>query len=65
MVREFLEKPATSTTKSFISEEGTYFRYDSATNEFGIINKYGGVSTYFKPDELDYWDTQVNLYAPK
>ena len=38
MVREFLEKPATSTTKSFISEEGPYFRYDSATNEFGIIN---------------------------
>ena len=63
--RNFLEKPANSTTKSFVSEEGTYFRYDTATNEFGIINKYGGVSTYFKPEESNYWETQVKLYAPK
>lgn len=64
--RNFLEKPANSTTQSFISNEGTYFRYDTATNEFGIMNKYGGVSTYYKPDSgLNYWLEQIELYAPK
>ena len=64
--QNFLEKEATSTTKSFISSEGTYFRYDTATNEFGIINNYGGISTYFKPDTgMDYWLDQVNKYSPK
>jgi len=64
--RNFLEKSPTSTTKSFVSKEGTYFRYDTATNEFGIMNQYGGVSTYFKPtDRLKYWEEQIKLYAPK
>lgn len=36
--RNFLEKDPTPTTESFVSEEGTYFRYDTETNEFGIIN---------------------------
>ncbi|MDD1503502.1 hypothetical protein PVA17_12115 [Lysinibacillus sp. CNPSo 3705] len=64
--RDFLEKPPTSTTQTFVSEEGTYFRYDSATNEFGIINKYGGISTYFKPDDkILYWLEQIRKYAPK
>ncbi|WP_084011806.1 WXG100 family type VII secretion target [Paenibacillus kribbensis] len=64
--REFLEKRPTSTTQTFVSNEGTYFRYDSATNEFGIINKYGGISTYFKPENgLDYWLEQISLYTPK
>ncbi len=39
--RNFLTKKATSTTKAFTSAEGTYFRYDTATNEFAIINKFG------------------------
>ncbi|KAF6576885.1 WXG100 family type VII secretion target [Paenibacillus polymyxa] len=64
--REFLEKRPTSTTQTFVSNEGTYFRYDSATNEFGIINKYGGISTYFKPEDgLEYWLEQISLYSPK
>lgn len=46
--RNFLEKEPTSTTQSFISNGGIYFRYDMVTNEFGIINEYGGISTYFK-----------------
>jgi uncharacterized protein YukE len=63
--RNFLEKPTTPTTQSFISKEGTYFRYDAATNEFGIMNKYGGVSTYYKPDDgLLYWFEQIRLYSP-
>jgi pyocin large subunit-like protein len=64
--RNFLEKPPTPTTQSFITKDGTYFRYDTATNEFGIMNKYGGSSTYFKPDRgIDYWLEQIELYAPK
>ena len=54
------------TDKSFVSLGGTYFRYDTATNEFGIINQYGGVSTYFKPDtKLNYWMEQISKNAPQ
>ena len=64
--RNFMEKQSTSTTQSFVSSEGTYFRYDTATNEFGIINQYGGISTYFKLDEgIIYWLEQIEKYAPK
>lgn len=38
--RNFVVKKPTSTTQSFVSEGGTYFRYDIATNEFGIVNQY-------------------------
>lgn len=62
----FLEKPPTSTTQSFVTNEGTYFRYDSLTNEFGIMNNYGGVSTYYKPPTgITYWLEQVSKYAPE
>ena len=64
--RNFLEKKPTSTIQSFVSNEGTYFRYDTTTNEFGIINKYGGISTYFKPENgMAYWLEQIEKYAPK
>ena len=50
--------------ESFVSNEGTYFRYDLETNVFGIINKYGGISTYFKPDNgLEYWIEQIYKYG--
>lgn len=62
----FLTKLPTSTTQTFVSEQGWYFRFDSNTNEFGIINPNGGISTYFKPDNgLDYWLEQVAQYGPK
>ncbi|EAE6298282.1 hypothetical protein E5Z49_12905 [Listeria monocytogenes] len=64
--REFLEKKPTLRTETFVSKEGTYFRYDSKTNEFGIINEYGSISTYFKPNTgLKYWEKQIDLYYPK
>ena len=64
--RNFLDKKPTSTIQSFVSNEGTYFRYDTATNEFGIINEYGGISTYFKPENgMAYWLEQIEKYAPK
>ena len=61
-----MEKKPTSTTQSYVTNEGTYFRHDTATNEFGIINKYGGISTYFKPNaKMAYWLDQIEKYAPK
>ena len=37
-----------------------------ATNGFGKINQYGGISTYFKSDEgMAYWLEQIKKYAPK
>ena len=64
--RNFLEKEPTPTTQSFVSAEGWYFRYDTATNEFGIINPYGGISTYYFPERgLEYWLEQIETYAPK
>ena len=63
--RNFVVKKPTSTTQSFVSEGGTYFRYDTATNEFGIVNQYGGISTYYKPaNSMDYWLEQIKLYKP-
>ncbi|MDR0249136.1 MAG: hypothetical protein LBI44_05720 [Oscillospiraceae bacterium] len=62
----FLEKPPTPTTQTFLSDKDTYFRYDTATNEFGVMNKYGGVSTYYKPPRgIAYWVEQITKYAPK
>ena len=64
--KNFLEANPTNSTQSFISNEGTYFKYDTITNEFGIINRYGGISTYFEPEDgLKYWIEQVKKYAPK
>ncbi|WP_156146561.1 hypothetical protein [Desulfosporosinus sp. I2] len=64
--RNFFEKSPTKTMQGFTSEGGTYFQYDTATNEFGIINQYGGISTYYKPVEgLKYWNQQMESYMPK
>lgn len=62
--QDFFSKTPTDTTFSFTSEEGAYFQYDTMTGEFGIINPYGGISTYFIPDEgIDYWLRQIELYG--
>ena len=64
--RNFLEKNPTSTTQTFVSNGNTYFRYDTTANEFGIINEYGGISTYFKPEEgIKYWIEQIQRYPLK
>jgi len=63
--RDFISKKSNKTTLSFTSKEGTYFKYDYATNEFGMVNQYGDISTYFKPSTgLDYWLEQVGKYKP-
>ena len=64
--RYFFSKPPTPTMQSFTTQEGTYFQFDTATNEFGIINQYGGISTYYIPDDkLDYWLGEIKKYAPQ
>ena len=64
--RYFFSKPPTPTMQSFISRDGWFFQFDTATNEFGIINKYGGISTYYIPDTgMDHWLEQIKKYAPK
>ena len=43
---------------------GRHSFYNDIENEFGIINQYGGISTYFYPDEGSvYWFDQVSKYA--
>ncbi|WP_314292789.1 hypothetical protein [Fusobacterium periodonticum] len=39
---------------------------NKAINEFGIINKYRGISTYYKSENGKlYWLEQIEKYAPK
>ena len=43
-----------------------HFRYATATNLFGIINQYGGISTFFEPTNgIQYWIEQIIKYAPR
>lgn len=62
--RDFLDNPPTD-VESFTDSSGWYYQYDASTNTFGIINQYGGISTYFKPEaEINYWLEQIMKYRP-
>ena len=37
------------TSQSFTTSNGTTYKYNPATNEFGIISKSGTIVTYFRP----------------
>ena len=64
--RKFIDDSPNQLIRSFTSSEGTYFEYHVGINEFGILNKFGGISTYFKPDEgINYWINQISQYSPK
>lgn len=68
MADRFLGGPGSSTTYDCIrSRNGDLVRYDSATDEFGVLSKYGVIRTYYKPNpwnrtkyptNLDYWRAQ-------
>ena len=61
--RKFLDDTKASSMQSFTSAQGTYFQYNPVSNEFGIINQYGGISTYFKPAAGNlYWLEQIAKY---
>ena len=62
--RNFIDNPPAG-VQSFVSAEGTYFQYDVASNTFGMVSKYGGISTYMKPDiGINYWLEQIAKYKP-
>ena len=48
--RKFLDGSKSIKVQSFISAQGTYFQYNPITNEFGIINKFGGIYIFFAKD---------------
>jgi pyocin large subunit-like protein len=48
----FLEGPRSTTTLEKIRSNGDKLRYDSKTNEFGILSSAGVIKTYFIPDPL-------------
>lgn len=63
--RKFLDGSKSIKVQSFISAQGTYFKYNPITNEFGIINEFGGISTYFLPKAgYEYWLQQIAIYKP-
>ena len=66
---DFVNGKGNSTLAKHAGKHGCDFPEEylkDATNEFGIINQYGGISTYFKPDEgIAYWLEQIEKYAPK
>jgi len=50
--------------KSFRARNGSTYKYDPKTNEFGIISKDGKIVTYFEPDRgIDYFNDQFDLWG--
>ena len=41
-------------------------RYNYITNEFGIVNPHGKLSTYYKPkDGSRYWKGEIEKYGKR
>lgn len=61
------------TTLKFEPVSGSFFFYFNYflqflnfSDEFDIINQYGGISTYYIPDTgIDHWFDQIKKYAPQ
>ena len=46
--------------------EGKRYRYDYSTNEFGVVNPGGDVSTYYKPDDgYKDWEDVIEKHGEK
>lgn len=59
----FMNKEETSNTESFIASNGSVYKYDYETNEFGIAKSDGTMITYYKPtDKVKYWEDQKEKY---
>lgn len=57
---EFLSKPLGAGMDEMITKDGHRYRYDWNTNEYGVVNTRGNVSTYYKPKEKgEYWKRKV------
>ena len=60
---DFMNAEDTATTESFVASNGTVYKYDSATGEFGMAKSDGTMITYFIPDNPDeYWEKQKEMH---
>ena len=52
-----------SNIDSFVSRDGWLFKYNKATNEFGLGHPNGTISTFYRPkDGMNYWYEQLFLH---
>lgn len=52
--------------ETFMTDQGWIFKYNYATNEFGIISPWETISTYYLPEKgVDYWYEQLDKYFYK
>ena len=62
---EFMSKPLGENMEEMMVE-GKRYRYDYSTNEFGVVNPSGDISTYYKPDEKEkFWEGTVEADGKK
>lgn len=54
----------TADTESFVASNGTVYKYDYSTHEFGMAKSDGTMITYFIPDEPadEYWEKVKEKY---
>ena len=60
---DFMNAPETSTSESF-TKNGTVYKYDYSTKEFGMAKSDGTMITYYIPDEPtdEYWEGVKEKY---
>lgn len=62
---EFLSKPLSENMEEIIAN-GKRLRYDYSTNELGVVNPDGNMSTYFWPDEgHKFWEGRIRELGSK
>jgi pyocin large subunit-like protein len=60
----FFSSEPTNSTLWFYDVDAILYRYDEASNEFGMCTPSGVMITYFLPkNKLIYWYRQVEQYA--
>lgn len=66
MAIRFMEQPLGEDMEEMELENGKIYRYNYRTNEFGVLNLRGNVSTYYKPDDKESdWEGKVRQYGRK
>lgn len=60
----FMNADETADTESFVASNGTVYKYDYSTHEFGMAKSDGTMITYFIPDEPadEYWEKVKEKY---
>ena len=67
---DFLSKPLSESMEEIVvtgpSGYSSISRYDFSTNEFGVINPRGNISTYYKPKKgASEWEKLIKLEGVK